>query len=75
MGQRFHLEKNKEVLDAELFAIRRAMRILLEREATGVGYTVFSDSRVAIERIWRTEPDPVVSGPRQGRHRAREAAD
>ena len=43
--------KNKEFFDAELFAIHRAMKAFLERQETGVAYTIFSDSTVAIEQV------------------------
>ena len=58
--QRFHLGNNKEVSNAELFAIHRAMRIFLEREETGVAYTTPSDSTATIERAMMSP-----CGPRQ----------
>ena len=42
--------ENKEVFDAEQFAIHRAMGIFLGRRETGLNYTIFSDSTAAIER-------------------------
>lgn len=43
-------EQCKGVFGAELFAIHRAMRIL-ERQETGVEYTIFLDSTAAIEQV------------------------
>lgn len=62
-GQGFHLRKNKEVSDAELFAIRRALKIFLERYEQVVAYTIFSGSQVAIERalLDRSGPGQAVA--------------
>ena len=49
-GQRFHLGKNKEVLDTEPPAIHHAMSIFVECQETGETYITFSDSTAAIER-------------------------
>ena len=43
--------KYKEVFDAEVFAIRRALRILEERNEIGASYTVFADSKAATRRV------------------------
>ena len=48
VGRRFHLGNNKEVFDAEVFAIYQALRISDARQETGQMYTVFSDSQPAI---------------------------
>ena len=42
---------NKEVFDAEAFAIMRATRLLDERGERGRSYTVLSDSQAAISRV------------------------
>ena len=41
---------NKEVFDAEIFAIGRALEIINERSERGKRYTIFSDSQAAISR-------------------------
>lgn len=41
-GTHFHPGKYKEVFDAEVFAIRRALRILEERNEIGASYTLQS---------------------------------
>ena len=43
-----HLGNNKEVFDAEFFAILRAVQLLNERDESGRPYTVFSGSKAAI---------------------------
>ena len=49
--RRFHLGTNKEVFDAEVFAIYGALRILDQRHESDQRYTVFSDSTTAINRV------------------------
>ena len=49
-GRRFHLGDNKEVFDAEVFAIYQALRIFEARQQSGEEYTVFSDRQPAIRR-------------------------
>ena len=46
-----YLGKNKEVFDAEVFAILQAVRLLNDRKERGRHYTVFSDSQAAISRV------------------------
>ena len=46
-----YLGNNKEVFDAELFAIGLAMEELNDRRESGRRYTIFSDSQAAISRI------------------------
>lgn len=46
-----YLGRNKEVFDAEVFAILRAIRLLNERGETRREYTVFSDAQAAIARV------------------------
>ena len=46
-----YLGKNKEVFDAEVFAILRAIRLLSKRNETGRDYMVFSDAQTAIARV------------------------
>ena len=52
------LGTNKEVFDAEVYAIREAARLLDERGETGQSYTVFSDSQSAIYRILHEQCGP-----------------
>ena len=49
-GRRFHLGTNKEVFDAEVYAIYQALRVFEERGQTGRKYTIFSDCQPAIRR-------------------------
>ena len=49
--RRFQLGKNKEVFDAEVFAIWQALRALEQRKESGRRYTVFVDSTSAITRV------------------------
>ena len=51
VGRATYLGKNKEVFDAEVYAIMRVVKLLDEREERGQGYTVFSDSQAAIARV------------------------
>ena len=46
-----YLGRNKEVFDAEVFAIMQAVRLLDERGETGKTYRIFSDSQAAITRV------------------------
>ena len=46
-----YLGRNKEVFDAEVFAIMQAVRLLDERGETGKTYHIFSDSQAAIARM------------------------
>lgn len=57
-GQRFHLDRYKEVFDAEPHATLRAMEIFSERRETGVDYTIFSDFMAAIERVLTDRTGP-----------------
>ena len=50
-GHRYHLGSNKEVFDAEVFAIHRALLWLKGRQGTGRRFTIFADSTAAIERV------------------------
>ena len=56
-----YLGKNKEVFDAEVFAILRAVRLLNERGESGRGYTIFSDPQAAISRIQHDRCGPAQS--------------
>ena len=49
-GRLFHLGNNKEVFDAEIFAIYQALKVFEAREQAGRKYAVFSDSQAAIRR-------------------------
>ena len=53
-----YLGKNKEVFDAEVFAILRATRLLDERAESGQNYTIFSDSQAAISRVQHDQCGP-----------------
>ena len=48
---RFQLGTDKEVFDAEVFAIYQALRAVERRQERGRSYTVFVDSTSAIERV------------------------
>ena len=50
-GHRFHLGTNKEVSDAEVFAIYRALLWFEGLQGTGRRFTIFADSTAAIERV------------------------
>ena len=50
--------RNKEVFDAEIYAIHQAMRILDNRNERGERYTIFSDSQVAISRVQHDRTGP-----------------
>ena len=50
-GKRFHLGDNKEVFDAETFAIYQALRVLDSWQETGKRYAILSDSQSASRRI------------------------
>ena len=52
------LGTNKEVFDAEVFAILQAIRLLDARGECGRSYTVFSDSQAAIARAQHTDCGP-----------------
>ena len=43
IGRRFHLGTNKEIFDAEVYAIYQALRVFEERGQAGRKYTIFSD--------------------------------
>ena len=51
-GRRFQLGKNKQVFDAEVFAVWQALRALEQRSEHGRDYTIFVDSTSAITRVW-----------------------
>ena len=50
-GRRFQLGKNKEVFDAEVFAVWQALRALEQRSERNREYTIFVDSTSAITRV------------------------
>ena len=52
------LGKNKEVFDAEVFAILRAVRLLDERDEGGREYIIFSDAQAAVMRIYHDRCGP-----------------
>ena len=56
-GRRFHLGTNKEVFDAEVFAIYQAL-LWIEGQQRGAGgrFTIFADSTAAIERVKTDAP-------------------
>ena len=49
--RRFHLGTNKEVFDAEVFAIYQALLWFEGLQGAGRRFTIFADSTVAIERV------------------------
>ena len=57
-GDGSFLGTNKEVFDAEVYALLGAIRLLNDREETGADYTVFSDSQAAIFRLHHEECGP-----------------
>ena len=50
-GCRYHLGSNKEVFDAEVFAVYRALSIIEQRQERERRYTIFVDSTSAIARV------------------------
>lgn len=50
IGEKMHQGTNKEVCDAEIHAIERAIHLFTEINEEGQQYTIFSDSKSAIER-------------------------
>ena len=57
-GDGSFLGTNKEVFDAEVYALLEAIRLLNDRRETGADYTVFSDSQAAIFRLHHEECGP-----------------
>ena len=57
-GDGTFLGTNKEVFDAEVYALLRAIELLRDRGETGACYTVFSDSQAAIFRLLHEECGP-----------------
>ena len=53
-----YLGKNKEVFDAELFAIGQALEELDSRGESSRRYTIFSDSQAAISRVQHDRTGP-----------------
>ena len=51
VGRRYHLGNNKEVFDAEVFAIYQALRIINRQQESGRRHTLFFDSTAAIEHV------------------------
>ena len=50
-GRCFHLGDNKEVFDAEVYAIAQAIEVIDQRQERGHRYTIFVDSTSAVDRI------------------------
>ena len=46
-----YLGRNKEIFDAEVFVILRAVRLFNGRSERGQEYTIFSDSQAAVTRV------------------------
>jgi ribonuclease HI len=63
-GQKTHLGTNREVYDAELYAIEQAICRFTERDHKNRHYTIFSDSKSAIERCRNDKPGPGQSTAR-----------
>ena len=57
-GSRYHLGTNKEVFDAEVFAIFQALKACERGQFSDRRYTIFSDSQAAILRIRTDEIGP-----------------
>ena len=57
-GRRYHLGTNMEVFDTETFAVYQALRALERRQESGHRYTIFVDSRAAIDRVRSDTPSP-----------------
>ena len=62
-GEGTFLGTNKEVFDAEVYAIREAARLLDKRGEVGQSYTVFSDSQAAIYRVLHEGCGPAQPRP------------
>ena len=58
-GRRFQLGSNKEVFDAEVFAIYQAPRVVGRRQEGSHWHTVFVDSTAAIGRVRADALGPV----------------
>lgn len=56
--RRFHLGSNKEVFDAEVYAIYQALSTMGQRQESGRRYTLFVDSTLAIARIRSDDTGP-----------------
>ena len=50
-GRCFHLGDNKEVFDAEVYAIAQAIEVIDQKQERGHQYTIFVDSTSAVDRI------------------------
>ena len=64
-GRRYYLGSNKEVFDAEVFAIYRALQLIGQKAANGRQFTIFVDSAAAcreLRRMWRA-PDSASPWP------------
>ena len=57
-GRGTYLGPNKEVFDAEVFAILQAVKLFSERNEEGQAYTAFSDSQAAVARIQHSDCGP-----------------
>ena len=57
-GDGSFLGTNKEVFDAEVHALLKAIRLLNDRRETGTSYTVFSDSQAVIFRLHHEQCGP-----------------
>ena len=57
-GRGTYLGQNKEVFDAEVFAIGHALEIISERGQSNRTYTIFSDSQAALLRIQHDRTGP-----------------
>ena len=57
-GRPYYLERNKEVYDAEVYTIYRALKIFEQRGESNRLYTVFSDSAPHPHRQHGTGPAP-----------------
>jgi len=58
----YHFGTNKEVFDAELYAIYRAVRRFGKRREHDQEYTMFVDSQAAIKKVFDRPPTPRAGG-------------
>lgn len=56
VGVGFHLGERREAYDTELTVIQRGIQPLDGRQERGIGYTVITDSQVAMLRIQNDAP-------------------
>ena len=65
VGAGTYLGKNKEVFNAEVFAIVQALDLLRDRHEQGQRYTIFLDSQAALSRVQHDRMGPGQALARQ----------